>query len=121
MRQAEILNAQGVERYEAEKLGDAIVLFRKAIALDPDNATYHLNLAVAYGEKGMDEDALGEYREVLRLDPDNIAAYLNMGYILNEREDTEGARQAWEKVIDLDPASPEADEAREALGGLGQV
>ncbi|MCC6441874.1 MAG: tetratricopeptide repeat protein [Armatimonadetes bacterium] len=120
-RAAEEMNAQGVASYEAEKLGDAIVLFRKAIALDPDNATYHLNLAVAYGEKSMDQEALAEYHEVLRLDPQNVSAYLNMGYILNEHEDSEGASQAWKKVVSLAPGSQEAEEARQAMETIDEV
>ena len=53
--EAEALNAQGIAAYEGERFDEAIALFRRAVALDPSNATFHCNLAVAYGELRLDQ------------------------------------------------------------------
>lgn len=118
---AEALNQQGIEAYEREQFDRAIDLFRRALALDPDNDTFHCNLAVACGEKGLDEDAFAEYQRTLALNPANVTALVNLGYLYSEQERYEEARDCWERAIRAAPDSAEAGEARENLQSLEQL
>jgi Flp pilus assembly protein TadD len=119
--EGESLNQRGIEAYERERFDEAIDLFRRALALDPKNATFHCNLAVACGEKGMDYEAFGEYQQTLALDPSNVTALVNLGYLYSEKERYEEARDCWERAIRVAPDSPEAAEARANLQNLEQL
>lgn len=50
---------------------EALYRWRKAVELDPDNAGYRNNLAVAYEGLGELEKAGRAYEKALELDPDN--------------------------------------------------
>jgi Flp pilus assembly protein TadD len=119
--EAESLNQRGIEAYEREQFDQAIDLFRRALALDPRNATFHCNLAVACGEKGLDYEAFSGYQQTLALDPSNVTALVNLGYLYSEKERYEEARDCWERAIRVAPDSPEAAEARASLENLEQL
>jgi predicted amidophosphoribosyltransferase len=119
--EAEALNQRGIEAYEREQFDQAIDLFRRALALDPRNATFHCNLAVACGEKGLDYEAFNEYQQTLALDPSNVTALVNLGYLYSEKERYEEARDCWERAIRIAPDTPEAAEARASLENLEQL
>ena len=50
---------------------EAVLELKKAIALDPNNAFFHLKLAVIYRKKGALEEAKKEYERVLEIFPHN--------------------------------------------------
>jgi tetratricopeptide (TPR) repeat protein len=118
---AEALNQQGMEAYERERFREAIQCFQRAVEMDPNNATFHCNLAVAYGEERLDEEALASYQRCLALDSGNQTALVSLGYLYSERERYEEARDCWERAIRAAPNSPEADEARKNLESLEQL
>jgi hypothetical protein len=120
-KDAEAANAAGIRAFEKEDYGEAARCFREATEADPENASYHTNLGVAYGELDDDMQAFAAYRRAVELNPAEVQAYLNMGYLYNERERTSEAREMWEKVVQLAPDSDEAQEARDNLRGLGGV
>jgi superkiller protein 3 len=119
--EAESFNEQGKRAYEADELETAIAAFRQALALDPTNADYQTNLAVALDEQEMDEEAFAAYTRALELNPRQVTALLNIGYLYSEQERFEEARQVWEQVIRVDPASEEAQEARDNLRNLDEL
>ncbi len=47
---------------------------RQAIALKPEDAGFHLNLANRLNDQGRSEEAIATYEEALRLDPDHLQA-----------------------------------------------
>jgi predicted amidophosphoribosyltransferase len=119
--EAEALNQRGIAAYERERFDEAIDLFRRALALDPQNAAFHCNLAVACGENGLDDEAYSEYQRTLSLDPANVTALVNLGYLYSERERYEEARDCWERAVRAAPDTPEAAEARANLQNLEQL
>jgi RNA polymerase subunit RPABC4/transcription elongation factor Spt4 len=119
--EAEALNQQGIAAYEAERFDEAIALFQRAVALDPNNATFHCNLAVAYGELRRDDEAFAEYQTTLELNPSNVRALVDLGYLYSEQERYEEARDCWERAIRAAPDSSEAAEARDNLQNLEQL
>lgn len=120
-KEAEALNQLGIEAYERERFDEAIDLFRRALTLDPNNDTFHCNLAVACGENGLDDEAFAEYQRALSLNPANVTALVNLGYLYSERERYEEARDCWERAVRAAPDSSEAAEARANLQNLEQL
>jgi RNA polymerase subunit RPABC4/transcription elongation factor Spt4 len=120
-KEAEALNQRGIAAYERERFDEAMKLFRQALALEPGNAAFHCNLAVACGESGQDDEAFAEYQRALSLDPANVTALVNLGYLYSEKERYEEARDCWERAVRAAPDSAEAAEARASLQNLEQL
>ncbi len=112
---AEEHNQRGRELFEDEDIDAAIEEFRRAAAMQPDNASYHCNLAVALDENEEDDEALSEYETTLRLDPKDLTALLSLGYMYNEGGVAETAQKYWNRVLEIAPDSPEAQEVRDNL------
>ncbi|OFX15848.1 MAG: hypothetical protein A2Z18_09850 [Armatimonadetes bacterium RBG_16_58_9] len=112
---AEQHNIRGREMFDSEQLESAITEFEEAVRLEPTNASYRCNLAVAYDEADRDEDALEEYTEALKLDPNDVTALLSLGYLYSEKEDIENAKATWSRILVIAPDSAEAQEARENI------
>jgi tetratricopeptide (TPR) repeat protein len=60
---------------EDGKYIEAILSFKQAIWIDPDDADAHYNLGNAYGESGRYEEAIEPYKQVLRINPDYTGWY----------------------------------------------
>ena len=112
---ADIHNQRGRELFEDGDTEGAIREFRAAIAADPNNASYHCNLAIAYDDNDQDEEALAEYERTLQLDPNDLTALLSLGYMYNENDQPERAEEYWSKILEIAPDSAEAQEVRENL------
>jgi tetratricopeptide (TPR) repeat protein len=69
---AEVLNNEGVAL--ARQNNDGILLFRQAVAADPNEADYHFNLAVSLQRHGDKAEALTELAQCLRLHPNDSEA-----------------------------------------------
>lgn len=118
---AEAHNQRGRELFEQELVDDAIREFEQAVAMEPNNASYHCNLAVAYDEADRDDDALIQYQKTLEIDPNDLTALLSLGYLHSEHEEFDKAQASWNKIIEIAPSSPEAQEAADNLRAQGQL
>lgn len=79
---AEEVKRLGNEQYRIGNLGEALVLYDRAIGLSPGNATYRFNKAVALtGLKRLGE-AVREYEEAVRLDAGYVKAHHRLGSLL---------------------------------------
>ena len=93
-----------------ESLDRAVVLFERAVTLDPSYAQAHLELAVANRTKA-DYLALSEFRDravaslrrVLALQPDSIRAHRELGSVLLAMGQEAEGFAALERALDLDP------------------
>ncbi len=82
----------------------AVAAFRRAIALDPNDAVPHANLGITLKKMGQTDAAVAEYREAIRIDPRNSKAYINLGAILsNVKGDYDGAIACFRRAIALRP------------------
>ncbi|MCL5105082.1 MAG: zinc ribbon domain-containing protein [Armatimonadetes bacterium] len=115
---AEDYNKRGRELFENGDLDGAIGAFKTAVEIEPGNASYHCNLAVAYDENEQDEMAFDEYSKTLDIDPKDLTALLSLGYMYSENEEPDKAQAAWDKVVEFAPESAEAEEARDNLRNL---
>lgn|GEM_PF-1410374 len=118
---AEEHNAKGRELFDNDDIEAAISEFEIAVSLDPGNASYHSNLAVAYDELERDDEALVEYNKALSIDPNDLTALLSLGYMYSEKAEFEKAKEVWDRVLEIAPQSAEAQEVRDNLRHQGEL
>lgn len=101
-REARDQYGQAIEFYKKKKqLPNAIEVFRKVVALDPSNPTFHGRMADLCEQGGKKEDAAGEYREAAEL-------ALRGG-------DTQGAESFLKKAMGLDKGNAQGELLRARL------
>jgi Tfp pilus assembly protein PilF len=67
----------GVEAADAERWDEAVQYWTKAVALEPNSAAAHNNLAIAAERQGDWTTAAKEYEIAVRLDPENARIRAN--------------------------------------------
>ena len=83
--------------------------WRKAIALDPQDAEAHISLAILLGDVHDYDGAEAMVRKAIALDPQHADAHYKLGRLLKSvREDFDGAEAMYRKAIELDPQNAEA-------------
>lgn len=112
---AEAHNQQGKEHFNAEDYEPAAREFGIAVTMEPNNGSYHCNLALALDELDRDSEALAEYQRALELNPNDLAALLYMGYMHSEHDEQDKAQQAWQRILAIAPDSAEAQEVKQNL------
>jgi tetratricopeptide (TPR) repeat protein len=58
---------KGYEANEAKNYDRAISMYKKAIAINPDNPGFHNNIGSAYDCKGMLDEAIAEYKKAIAI------------------------------------------------------
>jgi len=92
----------GILFYEQRDFESAIGEYKKAIALEPDDATFHSNLGFVFKSKGDIDAAIREYREAKRLDPNFLDARNNLARTLAER-DVDAATLEFKELVAIAP------------------
>jgi tetratricopeptide (TPR) repeat protein/TolB-like protein len=93
-----------------ESLDRSVLLFERAISLDPRYARAHLELGVAYATKAdylamneLRQRAVASLRRALELEPGSVRAWRELGSVLmGMGQDAEGI-EALQRALDLDP------------------
>lgn len=114
-------NKRGTELCDNEDYDGAIHQFQAAIAIDPNKAAYHCNLAVAYDSADRDAEALAEYEKTLQLAPDDLTALLYLGYMYSENDEFDKAQEVWGRILQVAPDSAEAQEVQQNLRHQGEL
>ncbi|HEY86335.1 MAG TPA: tetratricopeptide repeat protein, partial [Chloroflexi bacterium] len=94
---------QGIAYYEQGELDKAIVEYKEAIALEPDNPDAHRNLGTVYVDQGKWEEAVAAYEQAISLNPDFGEAYGDMVAAYINLDKLSEAIDAGEKAIELAP------------------
>jgi serine/threonine-protein kinase len=105
-----------------ESLDRAVILFERAVALDPAYARAHIELGAAYGTKAeylsmpeLNERALTSLRRAIELQPGSVRAWRELGVtLLALGQDGEGMA-ALRRALAIDPADALA------LGSMGRA
>ena len=93
---------------ERKQVNEAIAHFRKALALQPDDAGLHHHFGAVLAKQGQMDEAIRHYQEALRLNPDQADAHNGLGVALHEKgQMDEGIRQLQE-AIRLEPDHTDA-------------
>jgi Flp pilus assembly protein TadD len=118
---AEAHHNAGVALAEASRWEEAIVEYRKALAIPtfstPDLA--HHNLAWALFNLGRNQEALESLQFAIRLNPTLPAPYYTLGLVLVRQGQPEHAKVAFRRARELGPDSPFGGAAVQHLKALG--
>jgi tetratricopeptide (TPR) repeat protein len=93
---------QGVEKAQAGKLKDAIVLFSKSIELRPEDYYCWYNRGIAKSMLNLYEEALPDFEQTIKLAPEYKKGYLNRGNTRKHLTDYEGAIADYTYSLKLD-------------------
>jgi transglutaminase-like putative cysteine protease/Flp pilus assembly protein TadD len=109
--------SQGAALLHEGKVGEALAAYRSLIALHPNAAVHHLQMANVLLEAGMGEAARAEARQAVKLDPNSALAERILAYVLKHDlvgrnlragSDLNGAAEAFRAAIKLDPDDHES-------------
>lgn len=98
-----VQDALGQAYYAMGQADRAVACFRTALAVQPERAEAHFNLAVVLQNMGQDEAAAESYRVAIQYKPDYLAAYNNLGALLHAMGDHRGAVANLSNAIKLKP------------------
>ncbi len=86
----------------------AAEFYRKALAINPNNAEAHTFLGGILADQGQLQAAREHLQRAIELDPKGAAAHFNLGNSFAAERRWEEAVQSLNKAIELDPANPGA-------------
>ncbi|MBN1876247.1 MAG: tetratricopeptide repeat protein [Anaerolineae bacterium] len=99
--------AEAEDAYWAGDMGGAIVAYKHALDLEPNQAELYLDLARLLIFQGYPERGLEMVREALRRQPENARAWALLGMAYDWLGLSSEAIEALEKAVTLDPTLPE--------------
>lgn len=91
-----------------KRIGEAEVLFEKALAIDPNHATALINLAMIDQSRGDKDSALERLERVITRNPEYAEAHMNIGSLLASMKRYQEAIQHLSKAVKLNPERPVA-------------
>ncbi len=94
------------------KTDEALACMIRATQLVPDDAGFHYDLSLLYGEMNRTAEALAQLKETVRLDPKFGRAWYNLGLASAAAEQLDDALAALQKAQALMPDSPDPSFAR---------
>jgi protein O-GlcNAc transferase len=97
-----------LEHQRAGRLELAEEIYRRILAVAPDQADVHNNLGTLLRAQGQIDAAMVCYRRALRVRPAFAEAYNNLGNALYERGELEAAAAAYRQALAIRPDYPEA-------------
>jgi tetratricopeptide (TPR) repeat protein len=110
--------SQGADLYTKGKYDQAVVAFKRSIALDPsaDNAPQAYNLlATTYIKQNKTDDAIKAYKASLLIYPNDENAHVKLGNIYYSQKNYVNAEKEYKAAIGINPTSSTD------LYSLGQV
>ena len=93
----------GMLCFRAGDVPTAIAWFERCLAVAPDHAESHIDLALGLKKQNRLDEAVAHYRRGLELDPQNAQAQYNCGLALRMLGRTAEARDAFFAAITLQP------------------
>lgn len=107
---------------DKNRVDDAIVQARAAIAAQPDSADAHGVLGAALARKGPFDEAITELQTALRLNPRLARAHYNLGNAFLQKGDIAAAIENYEEELRLQPQFAEGhNNLANALFKKGQI
>lgn len=98
------LCTRGLELRKQGKIDEAIVLFKKALELEPNEPTFHFNLGRAYEEKSDGWPlAKQSFEQALKLKPEYVQALNQVGLACKHLDDFKGSEAAFKRALSLKP------------------
>jgi predicted TPR repeat methyltransferase len=105
---ARAMHFAGVLAHQRGRSTDAAALIRHSLALSPERADWHNNLAIVLQESGRLEEAIEAYHAAIALDPEHPNAHSNLGVLLRATGKFADAEAAYRRAIEIDPSRIDA-------------
>lgn len=112
---ASILNNLGTIYATNQRYKEAVDLFIKAAAEDPNITQVHDNIAQVSLATDNYNRAADEYEKVIRRDPNNANALYNLGIIYMSKGRYEKAKEFWERALFINPEDGDTKKALEYI------
>ncbi len=112
-QQAKALFAEGQQRQQEKRYGEAITAYRRAIKLDPNQPETLNNIGFCYKEMKEYKKAIAYYKEALRFNPKLAEAHEYLGEAYLQMGQLKLAEEEYQTLLALD--SDEAKELREKI------
>lgn len=87
---------------------EAIALYERAIAADPDHPGALYGLALENERRGNDEEALELYKRAASHFPTNVGTLMNLGILYEDMGAYSEAEECFQRVLDADPLNQRA-------------
>ncbi|MBD1163278.1 tetratricopeptide repeat protein [Pelagibacterales bacterium SAG-MED11] len=85
------------------RINESLIVSKKSVQLDPQDAEAHNNLGVLLQEQGKLDEAEISHRKAIELKPEYAEAHNNLGNTLKKQDKLDGAEKCYKKVITLKP------------------
>ncbi len=102
--------------FENQNFEQAIIVYEKALKLNPDDVDTYNDLGLAYLYTGRPEKAIKTIKKGTEINPIYQRIWLTQGYILLSLKKQEEGKQSLEKAFKLDSGSIIGKEAKRMLG-----
>ena len=100
----------GVQRMNANRQSEAMLIFNELIANFPDYAEAWNRRATLHYLLGNYQESISDIENVLALEPRHFGALSGLGLVYLQLEQLGKAKQAFEDLLDVHPNSPKARE-----------
>ena len=85
------------------RVDEAIEYFQKAVALEPESATFHIGLGNAYIRKWELDEAMTHYHKALEIEPNDVEGQYDLGCSLILAGQSDKAAVHLQKVLEIEP------------------
>ena len=116
-----VLVHRGMDRVRKKQFEEAVQIFDKVLAMDPEIAEIWNNRGVALYGLGRWEEALQSYDRCLATDPGNLDALRNKGFLLRGQKKLEEALQVYDCVLQKGGDAYDMESTAAVLMGLGRL
>ena len=99
----EIWNILGAAAARSNQLEQAIVAFRKVIAIKPDHADAYHNLGIAQQNQGELDEAVETFTQALNINPNQAETYNALGNALQTQGKLDKAIETYNKALNINP------------------
>jgi protein O-GlcNAc transferase len=97
----DVLHLTGIVLALQKKHQDALILYRKALALTPLNESIHNNLGSSLNNLGQNYEALEEYQIALQINPRSIDALYNSANLFSDLSQHENALDFYTRALEI--------------------
>ncbi len=122
----EVILTKGMQAASEESFDEAMLLFRAAVQLDPENedALYNYGRSLAdLAEKhentrletALSDEALEVFETLIELDPELAAAHYQMGFLYANKKSYIRAAECWQRALTLELTEDQEMEIRTLL------
>ena len=101
-------NNLGKTLYQANRMPEAMDMFKRALQINPDNDAAYYNVGNALVQRGRTSEAIDQYKQALRINPDFAKAHNNLGNALLLLGRTSEAIDQYEQALRIKPNFAEA-------------